>query len=58
MKFHQPPGEKKIEIGFPLVLPLTIKAFHHNNDKAFLISENESYSKKFLLKIWDQIMLT
>ena len=42
--------EKKIELGFPLVLPLTIKAFHHNNDKAFLISENNFMKKIFMIK--------
>ena len=42
--------EKKIEIGFPLVLPLTIKAFHHNNDKAFLISEKNFRKKIFMIK--------
>ena len=42
--------EKKIELGFPLVLPISIKAFSHNNDKAFFISENNFMKKIFMVK--------
>ena len=37
--------EKKIEMGFPLVLPFKIKSFEHNTKKTYFISKNTIMKK-------------